>query len=105
MKKILMVLVLIALLLVPVVLVAVQVQGQDDYFVLMLVCGGTYDSSDLHVGRFDSEADAKAWADAEMSGVWDFAYIYDSWTYDGSMKLLWLRSEGDCYSDMRSCGS
>ena len=82
-------------------LLFVQTQAQDSYFVLMLVCGGTYDSSNLHVHQASSEGEAQAWADAEMGGAWDIAYIYDSWASDGSMDLLWARSESTCYPGMR----
>lgn len=91
----------LVVLLLVVAMVFAMVQAQSDYFVLMLVCGGTYDSSNLHVHQADSEASAKAWADAEMGGAWDIAYIYDSWSTDGSMRLIWARSESGCYPDMR----
>ena len=98
MRKLILIIGLILVLLVPMVMYAVQ--AQQDYFVLMLVCGGTYDSNNLHVGQFDDEGTAKAWADAEMQGAWDIAYIYDSWSTNGSMRLLWARSESVCYPDM-----
>lgn len=94
------VLFLIAIATIPMALYTLR--GQQDYVVLMLVCGGRYDSNDLHVGRFDSEASAKAWADSEMTGHWDIAYIYDMFPNDGTQRLLWARSESSCYPDMGS---
>ena len=100
MRKIIFILMLIFVVLIPTGCNQ-SVQAQQDYFVLMLICGSRYDSSNLHVGQLGSEAAAKQWADTEMQGRWDIAYIYDSWTTDGSMRLLWARSESDCYPDMR----
>lgn len=77
-----------------------QAQEQQDYTALMLVCGGTYDSSSLHLRQFGNEADAQAWADGEMQGVWDIAYIYNGYTPDGAMRLVLARSEGSCYPGM-----
>lgn len=91
---------MVALLIALVFIVwSVVIRAQGDAYALMLVCGGTYDSSQLHMRHFDDVDDAKRWADGELAGGWDIAYIYDSWSRDGSMRMLWVRSDGACYGD------
>lgn len=68
-------------------------EAQSPYVALMLICGGTYDSSNLHMAEFSTEGEAKAWADAELQGVWDLAYIYHGYEADGARSLAFASSK------------
>ena len=75
-------------------------EAQSPYVALMLICGGTYDSSNLHMAEFPTEGEAKTWADAELQGVWDLAYIYQGYE-NGALHLISAKSQNvSCFPDV-----
>lgn len=78
-----------------------SIKAESPYTVLMLICGGTYDSTNLHMSEFATEDEAKAWADNEMNQQWDIAYIYHGREADNdTKKMILARSDSSCYPGM-----
>jgi hypothetical protein len=100
MKLFLLVLVLgVVLAIVGVSLVIVTAQGQP-YTAAMLVCDGTFYLSGPHMANFSSEDAAKQWADGQLAGAYDIAYIYRPQGQGLLSELLWMKSESaDCYGN------
>jgi len=75
-------------------------EAQSPYTALMLICGGISDSSNLHMAEFPTEGEAKTWADAELQGVWDLAYIYQGYE-NGALHLISAKSQNvSCFPDV-----
>jgi hypothetical protein len=73
-------------------------QGQP-FTAAMMRCDGEFRFAGPHMANFGSEDEAKRWADGQLAGDFDIAYIYRP---DGPgllSNLLWVRSDGACYGE------
>jgi hypothetical protein len=89
----------VILAIVGVSLMIVTAQGQP-YTAAMLVCDGTFYLDGPHIATFSSEDAAKQWADAQLAGSYDIAYISRSQGQGQAGQLLWIKSESSqCYGN------
>jgi hypothetical protein len=78
-------------------LVIVAAQGQP-YTAAMMSCGGEFRFTGQHMANFSSEDAAKQWADGQLAGGFDIAYIYRPQGTGMLSELLWIKSESnECY--------
>lgn len=80
-------------------LMIVAAQGQP-YTATMLTCDGTFYLAGPHMANFSSEDAAKQWADGQLAGNYDIAYISRPQGQGVAGELLWIKSESaDCYGN------
>lgn len=79
-------------------LVIVTAQGQA-YTAVMLNCGGDFRFAGPHIANFADEHAAKSWADGQLAGIFEIAYIYQPSAPNILAPLLWVKSDGACLGD------
>jgi hypothetical protein len=92
-KKNLFIVVLIVAVLAVSIFVFAVVRGQSSYYVHLLRCKGTFISSQTNYSNHGSVDAAKQYADSNLGGNYDIAYVLDG----ARSRVLWARSTGACY--------
>ena len=91
---------LIVIVVLAIALVAVLgvllTQGQQTYIVHLLKCNSTFVSSQANYTTHNSVDAAKQYADANLGGTYDVAYVIDP-SRESSVSIIWSRSTGSCY--------
>jgi hypothetical protein len=89
----------VVLAIIGMALVVVAAQGQP-FTAAMMRCGGEFRFAGPHMANFSSEEAAKQWADGQLAGAFDIAYIYRPQGQGLLSELLWIKSESaDCYGN------
>jgi hypothetical protein len=74
-------------------------QGQP-FTAAMMRCGEAFYFAGPHMANFSSDDEAKRWADGQLAGAFDIAYIYRPEGPGLLSNLLWIKSESvECYGN------
>lgn len=77
------------------------VQGQSHYAVELMKCNGNFPADAEFNANFDSVESAKQYADDNLSGQYNIAYVIDSTMQNVNGHqgvIIWARSTVNCYS-------